>query len=418
MKVCRSDRIRRCLDAALASLLALLLGLPALCVAQSPGASDAKALTPASTAPGPAPPASPPSKGSREPAPPASPPAAGTAEPAPPLPPKDAPESALPPSPAAEPVPLALVLPLGSPVYGRAAEAVNAGFAAAADAARLRYGVIAHADGGVAAAFARAGEGGARVVVGPLVRDDLKAIVSAGGELPWTIALNQLDEGVVLPPRVYTLALAVDSEGVQVARRAQADGARTVAIIGSDNPLQRRFAGAFAGEWILLGGSAPVTFRLQRAPDMLALLRRELAKAAPDVVLLAVSAQDATLVKPYLGPVIAYTSSQVNDRPPAESLRDLDDVRFVEIPWLADPSGAGYAALPRPDYGSATLDRLYALGVDAFRVAQAFADGVPARLEFDGATGHLTLDRSSRQFFREGTLLQFRDGEVVPVAGR
>lgn len=414
-------------------MLALLLGLPALSVAQSPAASEAKAVTPASAAPGPgpAPPPSPPGAGTPGPAPrpaspagapgpapPPSPPAAGTPGPAPPSPlVAGTPESAPPTSPAAAPAPLALVLPLGSPVYGRAAEAVKAGFAAAADAAKVRYSVIAHADGGVAAAFARAGEGGARVIVGPLLRDDLKAIASAGGGLPWTIALNQLDEGVALPLRIYTLALAVDSEGVQVARRAQADGARTVAIIGSDNPLQKRFAGAFTGEWILLGGSAPVTFRLERAPDMLALLRREFARAAPEAVLLAVNAQDAALVKPYLGTVTAYTSSQVNDRQPSESLRDLDDVRFVEIPWLADPSGAAYAGVPRPDYGSATLDRLYALGLDAFRVAQAFADGAPAALEFDGATGHLTLDRS-RQFFREATLLQFRDGDVVPVGGR
>jgi outer membrane PBP1 activator LpoA protein len=320
------------------------------------------------------------------------------------------------PAPARDPVPLALVLPLESPLYGRAADAVKAGFAAAAAAANIHYDVIAHGDGGVVAAFAKAREGGARVVVGPLVRDDLKAIAVAGGDLPWTIALNQLDEGSALPARVYTLALVVESEGVQLARSAQADGARSVVIIGGDNPLQKRFAGAFAGEWILLGGAAPVTFRFDRAPDMLALLRREFAKVAPDAVVLAVDAQDAALAKPYLGHVLTYTSSQINDRQSRESLRDLDAVRFVELPWLADPSGAAFSRVARPDYGNAALDRLYALGVDAFHVAQAFADGAPTTLEFDGVTGHLALDRS-RQFVREGTLLQFRDGEIVP-AGR
>jgi len=386
MKLRRSDPTRRCPDHALASLVALLLmlWLPALSVAQSPAASEVKPAGAESATPGPAPAA----------------------------------ETALAPAaaPARDPVALALVLPLESPVYGRAADAVKAGFAAAA-AANARYDVIAHGDGGVAAAFAKAREAGARVVVGPLVRDDLKLIAAAGGDLPWTIALNQLDEDSALPARVYTLALAVESEGVQLARRAQADGARTVAIIGSDTPLQRRFAGAFAGEWILLGGAAPATFRLDRAPDMLALLRREFAKTAPDTVLLAVDAQDAALVKPYLGQAIAYTSSQVNDRLPRESLRDLDAVRFVDLPWLADPSAAAYAGVTRPDYGNAAFDRLYALGIDAFRVAQAFADGAPATLEFDGATGHVTLDRS-RHFVREGTLLQFRDGEIVAAGGR
>ena len=40
------------------------------------------------------------------------------------------------PAPARDPVPVALVLPLESPTYGRAADAVKAGFTAAAAAAR------------------------------------------------------------------------------------------------------------------------------------------------------------------------------------------------------------------------------------------------------------------------------------------
>jgi hypothetical protein len=318
---------------------------------------------------------------------------------------------------SAEPPGVALVLPLDSPVYGRAAEAVRAGFAAAAAPTDIRYLVIAHGDGDVRAAFDRARAAGARVVVGPLVRDDLKAIATAGGsDLPPTIALNQLDEGGTLPPRVYTLALAIESEGTQLARLANADGARSIAIVGSDAPLQKRFAAAFTGEWILQGGGPPVVFRFDRAPEMLALLRRELHKAAPDAVLLALDGEDAALVKPYLGPVSAFTSSQVNDRQAPESLRDLDQVRFVEIPWLADPTGPASASVRRPDYGNATLERLYALGIDGFRVAQAFADGPPETLELDGATGHLVLDRS-RHFLREGVVLQFREGAVV-AAGR
>jgi uncharacterized protein len=387
MNIRPGDRILRLLAGALALLL---VALAPLSVAQSPAASDAKPEAAAAFGPG----------GPEE--------ATGTTA---------SPDTAPAPPPAPEPARLVLVLPLESPVYGRAADAVKAGFTAAATAANARFAVIAHGDGGVVAAFAKAEEGGARVVVGPLVRDDLKAIAAAGGQLPWTIALNQLDDVSTLPPRVYTLALAVESEGVQLARRAQADGARSVAIIGSDNALQKRFAGAFAGEWILLGESAPLTFRFNSAPDMLALLRREVAKAAPDAVLLAVDAPDAALVKPYLGQAVAYTSSQVNDRQSREALRDLDAVRFVELPWLADPAGAAYARIARPDYGNAVLDRLYALGIDAFRVAQAFADGAPAMLEFDGATGHLALDRA-HQFVREATLLQFRDGEIVAAGAR
>jgi outer membrane PBP1 activator LpoA protein len=135
-------------------------------------------------------------------------------------------------------------------------------------------------------------------------------------------------------------------------------------------------------------------------------------------VLLAVDAADAALVKPYLGTVAAYTSSQVNDRQTRERLLDLEDVYFVEIPWLADPGAAAFAAIPRRSYSNAAFERLYALGLDAFRVAQAFArDTPPERLELDGATGRLSLD-ASHQFAREAMLMQFRGGQVVPAGGR
>jgi hypothetical protein len=316
-----------------------------------------------------------------------------------------------------EPAPIVLVLPLTSTVFGRAAEAVQAGFLAAAEAANVKPMVIGHGDDDVVAAFAKAKAFGAKVIVGPLVRDDMKVLAAAGLELPPTIALNQLDEGVALPENVYALSLTIDGEARQLARRAREEGAATVAVIASDTPRQQRFASAFNAEWILAGGGAPVMFRFDPAPDVLKLMRRELVKTPVDAALLAVDATDAALAKPYVGTIPSYTSSQVNERQPPEALRDLDEVRFVDVPWLVDADAVAFAALKRPDYPNTTLDRLHALGVDAFHVAQAFADGPPAKLEFDGATGHLSLD-ATRQFVREGRLMQFRAGRIVPVGAR
>ena len=245
----------------------------------------------------------------------------------------------------------------------------------------------------------------------------MKALAAAGLKLPPTIALNQLDEGTTLPENVYALTLTIDGEARQLARRARADGAATVVVIASDTPRQQRFASAFNAEWILAGGGAPVMFRFDPTPEVLRLMRRELVKTPVDAALLAVDAADAALAKPYVGTIPSYTSSQVNERQPPEALRDLDDVRFVDIPWLVDSDAATFADIRRPDYPNTALDRLYALGVDAFRVAQAFADGLPAKLEFDGATGHLSLD-ATRQFVREGRLMQFRAGRIAPVGER
>ncbi len=321
------------------------------------------------------------------------------------------------PAPPANAVAIALVLPLDSAVYGRAAAAVRAGFVATADAARTPIRVIGHADGNPLAGFAEARKLGARVVVGPLVRDDLRALATADAELPTTLALNQLDEGLPLPERVYALSLAIEAEGRQLARLVHAQGAQRVAVITDDVPLQKRFASAFLGEWLLQGGGAPATYRFDRSADQLTRLRRELIQAPPDAVLLAVDGNDVALVKQFVGTAPTYTSSQANDRLQQESQRDLDELQFVELPWIADPASPVLEGLPRGNYSSAALERLYALGIDAFRVARALADGPPAKFELDGATGRLTLGEA-RVFTREGRLMRLRDGRAEAVAPR
>jgi outer membrane PBP1 activator LpoA protein len=319
---------------------------------------------------------------------------------------------------AGKPGPIVLVLPLGSESFRRAAEAVRAGFLAAADAAKATPLVIEHGDGDVMTAFAKAKAAGASVIVGPLVRDDMKMLAQSGAELPPTIALNQLDEGASLPRNVYILTLTIDGEARQLARVARDEGAATVAVIASDTPRQQRFASAFNAEWILAGGDAPVMLRFDPSPDVLRLMKRELGTARVDMALLAVDAADAARAKPYVGSIPSYTSSEVNERQPPDVLRDLDNLRFVEIPWLANADAGASPDPKRAEYPNPALERLYALGMDAFRVAQAFAAGnQPAQLEFDGATGHLSLE-STRQFAREGKLMQFRGGRVVPAGAR
>jgi len=176
----------------------------------------------------------------------------------------------------------------------------------------------------------------------------------------------------------------------------------------------RRLASAFAAEWIAGGGAAPAARAVEPTVASLGILRRTLGKAQPDAVVLAMDGDRAALVKPYLGPVTAYASGLVFERPQAAVARDLDNIRVVEIPWIVAPDAQAFERLPRREVGGAALTRLYALGLDAFRAAQAFVDGVPDRLELDGAIGHLVLGEN-RQFQREGRLAVYRDGQLVPL---
>ena len=154
---------------------------------------------------------------------------------------------------------IALVLPLESATYGPAAEAVKTGFLAAARragdvASRIR--VIGHGDDGVLPAIEAAIQGGAALIVGPLTRDDLKTVIAMSPTHSRMLALNQMDDGSPLPGDTYALTLSIDSDAVQIARLARAEGARSAAVVASSGALQRRFAAAFDGEW-RIGGQSP-----------------------------------------------------------------------------------------------------------------------------------------------------------------
>ena len=313
---------------------------------------------------------------------------------------------------------ICLVLPLESPAYGAAAAAVKAGFLAAANAAgsASRTRIIAHGDDGVLPAFAAASETGAALVVGPLTRDDLKTVLAMALSRPRMLALNQPEEGSALPDEVYALSLSVESDAELLARRAYADGARAVVTLASDGPLQRRFKAAFSVAWKRTGGLTTRDYRFDARPEALSALRRELVARPPDATLLAVGADDAPLAKAFLPPGPVYASSQIADGLSAAMLRDLEGVRYVEIPWLADPSGVTFARLPQTSLGDPVLDRLYALGLDAFAIAELLANPIPPdRVEFDGATGHLALTRE-HVFVREGRIMVIRSGQPTPDA--
>lgn len=313
---------------------------------------------------------------------------------------------------------ICLVLPLESPAYGAAAAAVKAGFLAAANAAgsASRTRIIAHGDDGVLPAFAVASEAGAALVVGPLTRDDLKTVLALALARPRMLALNQPEEGSALPDEVYALSLSVESDAELLARRAYADGARAVVTLASDGPLQRRFKAAFSVAWKRTGGSPTRDYRFDARPEALSALRRELVARPTDATLLAVGADDAPLAKAFLPPGPVYASSQIADGLSAAMLRDLEGVRYVEIPWLADPSGVTFARLPQTSLGDPVLDRLYALGLDAFALADLLANPIPPdRVEFDGATGHLALTRE-HVFVREGRIMVIRSGQPTPDA--
>jgi outer membrane PBP1 activator LpoA protein len=62
------------------------------------------------------------------------------------------------------------------------------------------------------------------------------------------------------------------------------------------------------------------------------------------------------------------------------------------------------------------LDRLYALGIDAYRVARELALRRGAPFTLDGVTGQLAVDSGAATFTRTEAQVVYHDGLFEPVA--
>ena len=319
---------------------------------------------------------------------------------------------------ASPPAPLlSLLLPLDAADFAPAATAVMQGCNAALDGVTpaLRRDVVRTnaSAAGVREAWNSAAARGASVIVGPLTRGEVSALAGSllksapdnGPNLPATIALNSVDSNgdadPVLPARFYSFGLPIENEARAVANLAWAANARAVIVVQSKSPLSRRAGAAFTAAWMARGGRVLRVESFEAGADLEPVRERfamenfsENMRDRPDAIFLAADAEEARLARPYLGNTLpVYATSQINDgqRDNVANL-DLGGIRFMDMPWLLQPDHPAVMVYPRPpERTSLELQRLYALGIDACRLAQALATrpAPGSRISVDGVTGTL-----------------------------
>ena len=368
----------------------------------------------------------------------------------------------------------ALLAPPRNGDFARASSALRAGFRAAADRdGGLSVEVYDFTDdaGALVAAYREFAARGVAVVVGPLTRNGVNALASQGQPAIPTLALNQPD--VPLPPDILVFGLPIEGEMQQLARvafedasarpnRAGREGPRAL-VVSAPSSLARRGASAFVMHWRMLGGQTdlPVEFE----PRAVAGMRAELAAANADAVVVLGGADLVRAVKAAFGtvasaasatgtrllpaagagsPATAAASGMANGNPLAAAettgrtggagvkpllyassmigpafdgerrVPELDGVFLMQMPWLVWPEHPAVMGYPRPSgpFANAELQRLYALGIDAFRVAREMAVRRPA-FEIDGVTGRLSFDGSGNRLERSTVPSEVRDGGLV-----
>jgi outer membrane PBP1 activator LpoA protein len=318
---------------------------------------------------------------------------------------------------------VALLLPGSSSAFARAGAAVKLGIMNAAKIQGrvplpIRVYDVTDDDASITANYRRALAAGARLVIGPLTRDGVTALASSASIAVPTLALNVPDGAYRLPPNLYVLSLHVEAEARQVARLAIDEGHLNAFTVSSDTPLLHRIHQAFIQEFIHRGGRIVAEYGFTSEVAGLDRIRQAMRLATADMAFLALDFQQARVVRPYLGALALYATSQVYPaRAGPLAGFDLAGVRFLDMPWLLQPDHPAVMIYPHPEFqGALDLERLYALGIDAFRIGSALLNG-RGSLPLDGVIGHLTLG-PDHQFVRELTGAQFADGKLLIFAGK
>lgn len=319
---------------------------------------------------------------------------------------------------------VALLLPLSGPLAA-AGNAIRQGFFAAYFQASHGahplppikvYDTAGTVDGALTA-YQQAVADGATLVVGPLTRDGVNAILGQPALPAAVLALNHPDGQALPPAQVTEFALRPEAEGIQVARRMLRRGLTRAVVLTSGESFAQRAADAFKTQFEGNGGHVTTMQTLDPAvmnyaPQIKSLsVTRQPSMSSgsspaptPDTstgIFISMRPEQARMLMPQLHlagiKLPVFATSHVydgQDNPVADG--DLDGVEFCDAPWLFNaqpglPSRAALASVLPSARG--TSARLFAFGMDAWSLVP-YLDWLRAHpgSYLPGATGRLSED--------------------------
>jgi outer membrane PBP1 activator LpoA protein len=321
--------------------------------------------------------------------------------------------------------------------YAGAARAVRDGVLAARDAAApgAQPQIVFYDSSDPASApslLQQAAANGASLVIGPLQKEAVTALVASGPLPVPTLALNRAATEAAPPANLFQFALAPEDEAANVARKAWAEGHRSALILYPDGRWGDRMAFGFRQEWLALGGQvAASAIYTPGAADFSVPVTDLFARAggAPgaDFLFMVATATTARKLWPQVqasggAGLNVFSTSHVSGpgTGPDAGAPGLSGLYLVDIPWLLTPEPADPLSRERLQGKIAGIDqryiRLYAMGIDAYGLAPRLSSMTRNPGSYmDGRTGRLSLD-DKRRVRRELVLARYQGPRPVPVA--
>ncbi len=246
---------------------------------------------------------------------------------------------------------------------------------------------------------------GADYLIGPLEKPAVDSLLATRTLSAPTLALNEASRDG-RAENLFQFSLSPENEAAEVASKAAAMGAKRALLLYPKGDWGERLASAFRRQWSSLGGT--VSGQASFDPSW-STYDKTLAKLIDgkdaDMLFLVATTEMARKVYPQIRsatplPVISTSHVYSGGFDPVKD-QALIGLYFVDIPWMLDTGGSDSRAR-RALAGNASsakgpLARLYAMGIDAYRLAprlSALANSQGAY--YPGQTGGLALDPLGR----------------------
>ena len=334
-----------------------------------------------------------------------------------------------------EPKHIALMLPFSGRLE-KVAEAIQNGFLYAyyEDSGQLAELEIINASNDPAEfslQYEQAIQNGADFVVGPIDKDLVNMLQQRETlEVP-TLTLNYGSEQDEARKNLYQFGLLPEDEAVQIADFALAQGRHHALVLVPDTEWGYRLQRAFSKRFESLGGhvvgsniypakkndySAAITnlLNLTTSNHRKSILQQTIKEQVRfearrrqdvDMIFIAANSRQARLIKPQLKfhhaqdlPVYATSHISTSNSKPEDD-RDLNEILFVDIPWMLDNrNNADYRQVNAywPDE-SQRFSRLFALGIDAYRMIPSLRRlMINPEEQLQHHTGLLSVDNTGR----------------------
>ena len=299
---------------------------------------------------------------------------------------------------------------------------------------------------------------GASIVVGPLLKNNVEELMKSNTTLN-VLALNQ-PEQVQNRPNVCYFALSPEDEARDAARHIHEQGKQAPLLLTPRSQLGDRVATAFAQEWQQLGGGIVLQQKLGSLSELkmgvnggagIALTGSPVTASLPqqqgvtiggltipapptdaqisgggsvDAAYIVATPEEIGFIKPMIAMrngsqtgVSLYASSRSAQGTAGPDFRlEMEGLQYSEIPMLAGSNPAlmqQALSSVRNDY---SLARLYAMGVDAWALANHFTEmRQQPGFVINGNTGDLSATQDC-VINRKLSWLKYQQGQIVPAS--